>query len=310
MQKEHLCVCVENSLGSVVQALEQFVEKDVQLQVHREQIGYVHRQDAGLDIYFLANISNQWNQEEVTFCGQRKPVMVLNLMDGRARAVSGVEKGEAGTKISLTFHPFESVLFLFGEELEEAELVHPEEDDPRGYFSQEMDLSRDWTLRVASRNFQREYETLEGWEQNEPLRYYSGEGEYEKHFYLSREVMDSMGDKQVYLTLEHLGETAEVEINGTPVGRLLMHPYMLPVAGLLKEGENCIKIRVENLLINRAIDPEHQPELIKENLLPQWPYHTGHLNQGRAERALNWRERQMIKEPLASGLWGKIVLKF
>ena len=40
--------------------------------------------------------------------------------------------------------------------------------------------------------------------------------------------------------------------------------------------------------------------------IPQWPYATGGLDQCRKERLFNWREREMIKEPLPSGLWGKI----
>ena len=74
---------------------------------------------------------------------------------------------------------------------------------------------------------------------------------------------------------------------------------------MLQAGENKIEIVAANLLINRMIDPGY-PEKELEKMIPQWPDATGGLDQCRKERLFNWREREMIKEPLPSGLWGKI----
>ena len=107
------------------------------------------------------------------------------------------------------------------------------------------------------------------------------------------------------LNLEHLGETAEIYINGTFVETVIKHPYRTDITGLLKKGENKIEIIAVNLLINRMIDPEY-PERLEEKILPEWPYASGGLNECRKERLFNWREREMVKEPLPSGIWGKV----
>lgn len=310
MLEKQKCICTADSLEAVVAALNSCVEKDVVLKVHKGKIGYVHQQDVDTDIYFLSNISNEWCKEEVTFCGQTENVMVLDLMNGKTRAVSEVRKEEKGTTISLTFKPFESLVFVFGKNIQDEVTVNPAEDALKKTFTRELDISENWILNVEALHFHREYEKLESWEKNEALKYYSGSGEYEKKFVLSQADLDEMNGKKVFLGLEHLGETAAVNVNGVAAGVILMHPHMLEITGLLKTGENVLKITAENLLINQAIDPQHQPETIKETIIPQWPYNTGHLNQERAERVLNWRERQMVKEPVASGIWGKVVVRY
>lgn len=199
---------------------------------------------------------------------------------------------------------------MFGKNIQDEVTVNPAEDALKKTFTRELDISENWILNVEALHFHREYEKLESWEKNEALKYYSGSGEYEKKFVLSQADLDEMNGKKVFLGLEHLGETAAVNVNGVAAGVILMHPHMLEITGLLKAGENVLKITAENLLINQAIDPQHQPETIKETIIPQWPYNTGHLNQGRAERVLNWRERQMVKEPVASGIWGKVVVRY
>lgn len=87
-----------------------------------------------------------------------------------------------------------------------------------------------------------------------------------------------------------------------------MHPYRLDIKPYLQPGENCIEVRVRNLLVNCAIDPRYPEPPEEKMIIGEWPYHTTKLNAEIKERVYNWREKNMIKEPFASGLWGKITL--
>ena len=56
------------------------------------------------------------------------------------------------------------------------------------------------------------------------------------------------------------------------------------------------------------IDPEYPEFTPEEAVLPHFPYETGKLKACREERVFNYRERDMIKEPIPSGIWGKVLL--
>ena len=87
-----------------------------------------------------------------------------------------------------------------------------------------------------------------------------------------------------------------------------MRPHRLDVRDKLRPGRNTLEIRARNLLINCAIDPDYPQEDYDEPVIGEWPYTTAKLNGARRERVYNWRERDMIKEPLQSGLWGRVTL--
>lgn len=86
---------------------------------------------------------------------------------------------------------------------------------------------------------------------------------------------------------------------------MIKHPYRADITGLLHQGENSVELVVTNLLINRMIDPEY-PEILEDKIIPEWPYASGGLNRCREEKVFNWREREMIKEPFPSGIWGEV----
>ena len=104
-----------------------------------------------------------------------------------------------------------------------------------------------------------------------------------------------------------MGETAEIFVNGKYVDTLIKRPYCADITGFLQKGENHVCVNVANLLINRMIDPDY-PEPKAAKNMRQWPYATGGLEQCRQERLYNWREREMIQEPLPSGLWGNVCI--
>ena len=274
---------------------------DVRFEHHPDEIGYVHRRTEDGDLYFIANISPGEQEETIWFRGGEPRFSVFDPMDCREKAVISMEETDEAFKVTLKLEPFQSLLFLFGE----GEPLLERQTEQRKL----LDLSEGWILRVPQRSFEKHCHTLQGWEKEEKLTYYSGTGEYGRRVVLTEEIWEEIQKAdQVWLNLEHVGETAEIWINGKRGDVLIKRPYRAGIKEFLKKGENEITIRVTNLLINRMIDPDYPEPVIEEKVIPHWPFATGALNNSRRERLFNWREREMIKQPLPSGMWGTIAL--
>lgn len=60
------------------------------------------------------------------------------------------------------------------------------------------------------------------------------------------------GEKILYLG--YVGETAEVEINGKPVGTKISPPYRFNITEFTKPGQNAARVTVSNNLAHRLKD--------------------------------------------------------
>lgn len=303
LRERKQCVVTENSLQGVLAVLGQCMSPDVRIEYHKDTIGYIHQEDGDTDIYFLANISNEWKKEKITFSGQIHGFAVFDPMDAEEKEVYSVVRGNGETAVEVIFEPYQSLLFVFSQDMDSNVCKGKMRDEV-----QLKDMSEDWLLTVEEQGIKKVYPILESWEKEDALRYYSGEGKYYKEFDIDEEDIKAIENaSRIYLNLEHLGETAEIFINGVSAGCLFMHPYRLSISPLLlRKGTNTIEIRVRNLLINCAIDPSYPQENRREPIIEQWPYTTEKLNHECQERVYNWRECDMIKLPVCSGLWGKI----
>lgn len=305
MREAGHCLVTEDSLEALLEALEERIQKDLIIANRPDAVGYVHRKEAGRDIYFLSNISPDWVEEEIEFF-ENKEFLVFDLLTGEEKQVDSCGRGSESVKAGITFEPFQSLLFVFDERLEAGAAVTAGRERTAGEREPWKDLSADWLFAVPEIGFEKRYEMLTSWEQEPELRYYSGEGIYRKEFILAGEENRKLREKEhIWLTFEHLGEAAEVFVNGKSAGILIKRPWRVEIGELLREGENRLEIHVRNLLINCAIDPDYPEEDYPETVTDQWPYDTGRINMNRKEWLYNQREREKIKEPLPSGMWGK-----
>lgn len=301
--EEGRCIITEDSLPGVIQAMDGLVRHDLIVKCNPDKIGFVHQVDGDTDIYFLSNISPDYRSEELTFCDQHNPFSVFDPMTSDEKKVTAIHTREETTTVSLTFAPFQSLLFVFSPDMEQAQ------PEAAPQMQELLELRESWTLRVPEMGFEKTYAQPISWEQEPDLRYYSGEGVYETTFTLDNADWQLLLTAQaVELEFEHLGEAAELYVNGTLAGVLFMRPYKLNVLPLLRCGRNTLEIHARNLLINCAIDPDCPQTVYPEPVVEEWPYSTGKLNMLRKEKIHNWRECAMIKEPVKSGIYGKVQL--
>lgn len=293
----------EDKFESLVEALKEIKEPDVKIMNHADVIGYVHRTTGTEDIYFVSNISPEDCREEIRFHGQNRNFSVFDPMTGEEKEILGWTKDGEDTVVTLDMDAFQSLLFVYADDME-APTVGTETKAEEIL----LDLSEGWKLEVPEKEFAKTYGRLQSWEKEPELRHYSGSGKYSLDLEISEEEWEKLtGAGKAVMKLEHVGETAEIYVNGTLAETLIKRPYRADILKYLHQGSNTIEICTANLLINRMIDPEY-PEPVLDKNMAQWPYATGRLEGCRQERLYNWREREMIKEPVASGLWGNITV--
>ena len=93
------------------------------------------------------------------------------------------------------------------------------------------------------------------------------------------------------LGLGSVNYACEVELNGRPLGRRAWRPYTFPIQGILREGENELKIAVTNTFANQYVTTRK---------LDKWP-----------KNILGWYHEGMVRletESLASGLFGPVTI--
>ncbi|MCI6464929.1 MAG: hypothetical protein MSA90_05625 [Faecalicatena sp.] len=301
MKEQGKLTVTSDKFESLIQELRRVKKPDVQIYHHPDTVGYVHRRTDTEEIYFISNVSINDIKETIKFTKNKKGFCVFDPMDGKEKEIHQLNIAEDGIEVSVDLDAYQSLLFVFGQDI-----AFPSVEREKETKEKCLELSNGWTLEIPQKAFRKEYDILEGWEREPELKYYSGSGSYSKTFQISESAWQQLQDADtVLLELEHIGKTAEIYVNGTFVDTIIKHPYRVDITGLLKQGENRIEITAVNLLINRMIDPEY-PERLEETILPQWPYASGGLNECRKERLFNWREREMVKEPYPSGIWGKV----
>jgi hypothetical protein len=86
---------------------------------------------------------------------------------------------------------------------------------------------------------------------NPEIRYFSGVATYSKTFNASGGWFAE--GERLYLDLGHIGDVAEVRINGTLLGTAWAPPYRLDVTDHLRRGQNRLEIKVANTWQNRFV---------------------------------------------------------
>lgn len=321
MEENGLITVTKDSVPDLIRELKTQMEPDLIIAAPREKapcsdvIGYVHRRTESEELFFFANISSEEQETELTFPAhalnatyQPDHFAVFDPMQAEERRVTDYRRNKDGSlSIRITFEPFDSLLFLFSEDLDLPEKAR------KCSRSLWMDLSEGWEFSVPSRDFRKTCSGLSGWEKEDSLRYFSGEGIYRTSFSLTADEYEQVRQSTgIYLRIEHLGEAAEVFVNGQSAGIILKRPYTLDIKKFISNGENLLEIHVRNLLINSVIDPEQSAIDERDYSAPvteHWPYETGRLNRYRQEFLYPTQERKTIAEPLSSGIRGNVTLE-
>lgn len=293
----------ETSLGA---ALARKLTPNVELNPKVPAIGSIRRKlDTG-DLYFLANTGNQPQDVQATFRVKKVSPERWDPFTGTKSAVRWSTARGGRVVVPLHLEPYESVILMFSSS---SNLSAPARSDPNR-LPAPIDMSRDWEVTFAGTEKSVRMDHLRSWTELEGLRYYSGQGVYEKTVSVPESMLkDGAG---IYMTFGKgvplephereygmrawiegpVREAAVVYVNGKHAGSVWHPPYELEVTPWLQPGENRFRIVVGNLAINS----------IAGKSLPDYRL----LNRRYGERFAPQDMNDL--QPLPSGLMGPIIL--
>ncbi|MDE3167207.1 MAG: glycoside hydrolase [Acidobacteriota bacterium] len=214
-------------------------------------IGVVHRSLPFAEVYFLANTANQPARGAATF---RVQGMEPAWWDPYTGKISRAD-------LNLSLAPYESRVLVFSREKAPAAAVSAQ--------NVSQDLSGGWTVAFPGAP-PAPLDKLHSWTGDESRRFYSGTATYERKFQVpagtlraARLVIDfgegtpvdpnsaRRAPNGMRAWMESpVREAAQVYINGKAAGAVWKPPYQVEVTGLLREGENSIRVVVANTALN------------------------------------------------------------
>jgi hypothetical protein len=296
---------VEDEKTQLTPALRDMLSPDVVLSSEISEIGFVHRKTGDAEIYFLANSSNARQITKASFRVTGMQAEWWDPMTGRITPAATSPAGSNRTSIALELEPYEGRFLVFSKYARQELAIAPTSE------TASVDLSEDWRVTFGSTEVSRTMKRLSSWIDEEETEHFSGAAAYEKTVSVPENMLKpGMTQKLDFgkgSALEEIRsrlpgmkawyeapvrEAAVVYINGQRVGSIWCPPYNIDVTGMLKRGENTIRILVANTAVNHMAG----------RALPDYSL----LNQRYGKR---FDPQDMDKiQPIASGLLGPIRL--
>jgi hypothetical protein len=214
------------------------------------EIGVVHRKLPYADVYFVVNTSNQPVKGVTKFRAQALPASWWDPFTGKTSKAD----------LNLDLAPYESRVLVFSRT--GAPVMG------QSMHMADIDISSDWTVTFPGEKPVK-MATLRPWSDDESRKFYSGTATYERSLTMTptmaaARVFLNFGDGTVVdpaserrapsgmrAWLESpVREAAQVFVNGKPAGAVWKAPYEVDVTGLVRAGENSIRVVVANLALN------------------------------------------------------------
>jgi hypothetical protein len=292
--------------AKLIEVLRLHLAPDFSLEGQRQSDGltHLHRRVDDMDVYFVTNLQPKPSRFPVTFRVKGKYPECWNARTGEVWACPVYRVRETGVEIPLEFEPWESVIVLFrpGEErphVTKTTLPEVREISGRhiigavranGQYAvevaaagrtlslpasvsdvpPELPVGGPCKLVLEGHDFPRlekSVDTLASWTEEESTKHFSGTGEYDVSFDLAAEYFREGLD--LMLDLGNVGDVAEVELNGKPVGVTWMQPHRLTATHAARPGRNTLKVLVTNTPQNWVAGLK-QPPGVPEELVPHY----------------------------------------
>jgi hypothetical protein len=241
------------------------LQPDVSLSPPVPGIGFVHRSLDSAEVYFLANTDNVRHRTEAAFRVQGLQPECWDPLSGKVLPVQIVTSSPGALSIALDLEAYGSRVIVFSRN------ASPNVETAGGVPAPIVDLSTDWQVRFGDENATVTMGRLRSWTEEDGRLYFSGLAAYEKTFvvpdaylstqarpYLSLGEAKPAADQQAGSRTPRLQalvdapvrEAAVVEVNGERAGTVWCPPYRIDLTGLLRPGENRLRIVIGNLAIN------------------------------------------------------------
>jgi hypothetical protein len=255
---------VEDEKGQLANQLRLLSRPDVSISPEVGVIGFVHRRTSDADIYFLANTSNARQNVKTAFRVSGMQAEWWDPFSGRVSAADTESGPEGVTTVSLDLEPYASRVLVFSKKA----LPRLPAKGP-SIVPSPIDLSAGWQVSFGDKGKPVFLERLRSWTESEETRFFSGVATYEKTVTVPESMLQSglsvrldfgagqplpespgkSNGMQAWLDAP-VREAAVAYINARRAGSIWCPPYSVDITGLLRPGENRIKILVANTAVN------------------------------------------------------------
>ena len=216
-----------------------------------ESFFFIQKQLDSTSLFFLRNESDQARKLDAEFDARGIPEL-WDPWTGEITTLPFTRAGANRFAIKLDLDPLSSALIAFSPDSAQRPFPAKASSSTEIVRLQAIGTTG-WTLVATeslpehgSRTIRRTLPLLIDWSLDPDLRSFSGRGVYSTSF----TVPSDLHDAGVTLDLGDVREVADVKINGTPVGSLLLRPYAIDITAHVRPGENALEIAVTNTLFN------------------------------------------------------------
>jgi len=305
--------------GLVVTSAAQFAQivgkklaPDARLDPASTTIGVIHRHADGGEIYFVANTGDQTQNEKITFRQAGMNVESWDPLTAQVHPLAADSSTDGTTTVSLRLEPLASTIIVFTKRQLPPTFAAP--------APAAIDLSSDWNVTFASgpggSGDPVTMPKLVSWTDLPDMANYSGVATYEKRFTATADMTKGpmwitfgelapdataaafagrAGGGYVAPVTSPVKDAAVIYINGQRAGAAWCAPLQVDITGLLKEGENTIRIDVGNTCVN----------YLAKAGFPN--YDLSALRQTYGNR-FDPQNVNLVSQPLPSGLMGPVTL--
>jgi len=233
-------------------------------------VRYTHRTTEDMDIYFVANRTDQLINVKCKFRTTKGTPQLWDPLTGKTRALPEFSISEGRTTVPLQFESYQSFFIVF----EKNTTVTVSEKKNFLPKKEVATLSGSWSVSFDPKWGDPEkviFDHLIDWTSRpeKEIKYYSGIAVYKKSFDLPTSA--TAGSQKLYLDLGKVKNMARVRLNGKELGVVWTAPWKVDITTIVKKKGNELEIEVANLWPNRLIGDEQFPDDgIKDGKFPDW----------------------------------------
>jgi hypothetical protein len=223
-------------------------------------LDYIHRADGNVDIYFVANRTNCWQDADCAFRVTGKAPELWDPVSGAMLPAAVFNEAAGHTTLRLRFAPYGSMFVIFRKPGAQTAVAGVKSNFPN--FSSPQEITGPWTVQFDPKwggPASVVFEQLVNWTQRpeEGIKYFSGTATYRKTFDLP-ETLVAQG-RHLALDLGDVKNLAEVRLNGKNLGILWAPPFRVDVTDAIKPTGNSLEVEVVNFWPNRIIGDQFLP---------------------------------------------------
>lgn len=245
----------DKALGDVLESMQVSADFTYTKPQPDTELLFVHRKLADADLYYVDNRHDRNEAVNATFRVEGKEAELWHADTGLIEPASFQISG-GRTTVPLQLEPWGTIFVVFRKPATGNSRVLPKQSE-----NPVMTVEGPWAVSFQPKRgapAEVTFQKLTAWNENadDGVKYFSGIGTYTKTVQASPDWFKK--GSQLWLDLGDVHNLAEVSVNGKPAGIAWKVPYRLDITGLLKPGNNELRIAVANAWVNRMIG-DRQP---------------------------------------------------